>query len=111
MRFIIVSIKTYDINLITLDLDKLDSLRSLFTEELIPIDLLAKEILKVSPRLVRSGEKWYVLQCVHRMLRSKLFRSHNVDASDWIYRQMQYCNDVTPLPSVIAKIIRELVAK
>jgi beta-xylosidase len=95
----------------TLDAEKIDVLRPVFTEELIPIDVLAKDILKVSPRLVRSNEKWYILQSLYRMLRSKLFRIHSVDASEWVYRQMQHCNDETPLPTVLTKIIRVLVTK
>jgi hypothetical protein len=96
---------------IELGMELYESIRPLLVEELIPIDVLAREILKISPRPIRSGENWFALQCVYRMLQSRLFRRHDVDASDWVFKQIQCCNDTDPLPATIADIIVEFVSK
>ena len=52
-----------------------------------------------------------MLQSVYRMLESKLFRKHNVSATSWVFQQVQFFDDVEPLPSIVPKIIHELVQK
>ena len=60
---------------------------------------------------IATGEDWYVLQAVYRMLEGKLFRKHNVSATRWVYQQLRMFDDENVLPSIVPKIIHELVQK
>ncbi|KAL9657459.1 hypothetical protein ABK040_016727 [Willaertia magna] len=89
------------------------SIAPLFTNELFPVEKLAREILTVLPLPFYTNDNDYVLQCVFRMLKSKLFRKHNVDASEWVLQQIktvqsvdEYNNTLHPL---IPKIVKELI--
>ena len=102
---------TCHISNIEVPVDIYENIRPMIIDELVPIDVLANAILKIAPRSVRDGEDWFALQCIYRMLQSKLFRMHNVDASEWVYKQLLCCNDTDPLPSTITDIISEFVSK
>eukprot|EP00761_Pharyngomonas_kirbyi_P010282 gb/GECH01010302.1/.p1 GENE.gb/GECH01010302.1/~~gb/GECH01010302.1/.p1 ORF type:complete len:1643 (+),score=394.33 gb/GECH01010302.1/:1-4929(+) len=113
---------------IKIDRNNMKQMESFFTEDLVRVDMLAKEILTVnpSPQLVlaakgrqqRSSHQVFALQCVYNMLRSDLFRKHRVDVSDWVWDLMTCCSDdphdASSIPSmqihsIISDIVEELV--
>ncbi|KAL0485812.1 hypothetical protein AKO1_004123, partial [Acrasis kona] len=97
---------------VQLNSDRMESLRGMFVDELIGVDVLANKILKIAPKVVvvtNTSDKWFVLRCINRMLKSKLFRTHHVDAGDWIFQQLHFSTDQMKTPSTMHKIIKELV--
>jgi hypothetical protein len=58
---------------------------------------------------VRQQAMWYVLECIYRMLQSRLFRKQGVSATSWVLQLLQQCSDSEMLPSLLPKIIHELI--
>lgn len=89
-----------------------DRIANLFVSELFPVEKLAHDILTVTPLPFYTADNDYVLQCVFRMLKSRLFRKHSVDASDWVFQQVRSLypvNEQITLHHLIPKIIHELI--
>lgn len=90
-------------------MEQFQPLNSLFTDSIMPIDKLAHSLLKVSAH-ESFADDWFVLHTVHEMLQSKLLRKQGLSATDWIFAQFKYCNDLVHVPT-FPKIIHDLVLK
>lgn len=95
------------------NMDTVQKYAEFMTQELLPAGELAKEILNVRPRQgVLFEEDSYVLQCVYYLLKGKVFRKLEVDASRWVFEHvLSFSEDHSvPIPPIMAKIITELVS-
>eukprot|EP01080_Neovahlkampfia_damariscottae_P004027 gene4027-7283_t len=72
-----------------------------FIKELIPLSYLAQQILKST-----SLHEDYVFQCVHQLLKGKLFRKMEIDISNWVWSVITKENPKTQLifPIIISLV-------